>query len=211
MNFQYDNRNYSVKNFKKLFIEAMVKSEEGLDEFVRLYLWARDRIKELHRAWPSYSQEWAISQFKRTFRMEPETYVRTALRIGQGSDLKHFEIGNAIIKRFGVYETFRADTLLGPVQMAKILKKIGPKATTDKFKAAVDELREKEIESINKKEEKASKKTKARREFKKTDYKVKYDNLLVKCKKLESKNKELKQRLKWYTENVVITAAGTPA
>ncbi len=192
----------SVRTFFKRFDGALTQGEKGLDEAVGLYLWARDHLKELHKVDKKYTQTWAITQIKRVYNIDPEVYIRTAARLGGGLDRQHLEDGRKLIKRFGVYETFRADQLLGPDQMKKVLLQVSGRTGPDQFRKLVDDLHAKEIASL-----KVQKKTKTT----KMDYRAEYlrvSKLLaardVEIKSLGQRLKDLQKELAWFKKQVKV-------
>lgn len=138
--------------FKKRLQAALKKGEEGLDEAVDLYLWARKNIKAMHRVDPGYTQESTITAIRRVWNIDPQDYLRAACRLGGGTEQKHADLGRAMIKRFGVFECVeRAEKILGVDQMKKLpalVAKLSKDAGPDEFRKIVDELYKKELASI---------------------------------------------------------------
>lgn len=187
-----------AKSWHKEFKAALVQGEGGLDGAVGLYLWARDHIRELHQVDKKFRQDWVIVQIQRVWNIDPEDYVRTAARLGGGTEPHEMEKGRKVIKRFGLHETFRADKMLGPDQMRKIIAKLSKAAGPDAFRKAVDELYEQEIANI-----KPGKKGPEKGE--KVNYRSEYFRLLKRCAELEQKCKDLQRELSWIKRQVKVT------
>jgi hypothetical protein len=184
------------RTFRKAFEIALKKGEEGMDACVGLYLWARDHQKELHAADPKHSQDWVLLQIRRVFNTDAEVYVRTAIRLGGGKRAEQVAKGRAIIKRFGTYETFRADKLLGPDQMLKLIDKLPATAGPDELRIEVHKLHEDEIAKLRAKEEKKN------NGQKRVDYKKAYEQHIKRIAELEKEVKVLRRELSWFKKNV---------
>jgi hypothetical protein len=137
----------SVKNFNATLDRNLKLGEDGIDRCVDLYIWSRAHIKELHKHDATFTQEYVVQRITRCLNVDPVVYLRTASRLGGGESADCVQAGREMIKRFGIYETFRADKLLGPDQMAKLSIQAEKFVNGDEFKGAVDDLR-KEIDSV---------------------------------------------------------------
>lgn len=196
----FELKGITAKNFEKKLSIAISQGEEGLDRAVGLYLWARDHLKEIHKVDCNYKQEDTIVQIKRVFNIDPEVYIRTAARIGGGTEPEKVEKGRSIIKRFGTYETFRADQLLGPEQMRKIIDKLPNGAGPDQFRKAVDTLRQKELGALQSKEPSKGDRLDYRKEYLKLVKKV--AGLEARLDEKDNQIRELKKETTWLRRQV---------
>lgn len=130
--------NITARRFDGLLNKALKKGEEGLDEAVDLYLWARDNLKAMHRVDPNYTQGQTITAIQRVFNVDPEVYIRTACRLGGGPKQSHATAGRRLIKKLGTYETFRADKLLDKDDMRRVALSMGKSDGPTEFRIAVD-------------------------------------------------------------------------
>ena len=125
------------------------RAEDDLDWFIDAYLWARLHLKQIHKHFPEYSNDWLRTEIKRVFSTDPAVYVRTAQRLGGGSGKKEFALGRAIVKSFGVYECFRAERLLTPPQ----LQSLGKQAKEDGWDVEQFSQRVRRLDDENRKVE----------------------------------------------------------
>lgn len=187
------------KTWQEQFGVALKKGQDGLDEAVGLYLWARDHMKELHKVDPDYQQDRTAAEISRVWNISVDTYCRTVVRLGGGSDPGSVEKGRAVIRRFSPFETFRAEQQLGIDQMRKLVDRLPALAGPDDLHKAVDELRA-ELDALA-----------ADGKEKKGDLPVKID-YRKRCAQLEQKLAEYQQRIKvleaelrWFRKNVKLT------
>ena len=103
--FRVDSFVTDVKNH----IEA---SENALSWLMNAYLWAGEHLKEIHRRWPDYTQEWLVSEIQRVYNINPVVYARTLRTLGNGTDNAATQRGFNAMNKFGVWECTRADRLL---------------------------------------------------------------------------------------------------
>jgi hypothetical protein len=108
----------------KTFVDEIERrissSQDNLSWFIDAYLWAQRNLTKIHKHYPEYTNEWLRREVRRLHSVDPQVYVRTARRLGGGSGKKEFEYGRRLVRRFGVYECFRAVRVLTPDQMAEI-------------------------------------------------------------------------------------------
>lgn len=130
---------FEPKSFVSTVKGLLESGEKTLDLLVDAYLWAGPHLKEIHRVSPDYEQRWLLAEIRRIFNVDVPVYARTAKKLGGGASTEQFEEGKAIINRFGIYETFRAEKLLTDSQMEKLRKDIDAKTTPDQFRQMVDQ------------------------------------------------------------------------
>jgi hypothetical protein len=130
---------FDPKSFVRTVKDLLEAGEKALETLVDAYLWAGHHLKEIHRVNPEYEQRWLLSEVRRIFNVDVPVFARTAKKLGGGSETQNFEEGKAVIAKFGVYETFRAEKLLTDGQMETLRKDITPKTTPDEFRQMVDQ------------------------------------------------------------------------
>lgn len=189
-------RKITIKNFQGI-IEGAIRAGEGaLDDAIDAYLWARIHIKEVHKAYPKYRQSDSADAIRRVFNVEPDTYLRTACRLGGGDDQEACDAGRSIIKRVGAFEAFRADNMLGVEQMGKLGASISSRCTQKQFRKKVDTLYKKEVEpakGISEKKESRSPRL---------DYRAEYLKLVKKVAGLEARLEEKDELVKSLNSDV---------
>jgi hypothetical protein len=185
------------KTWQEQFGSALKKGQDGLDEAVGLYLWARDHLKELHKVDPDYTQDRTASEISRVWNISVDTYCRTVVRLGGGTDPESVEKGRAVIRRFSPFETFRAEQQLGIEQMRKLVDKLPSLAGPDDLKKAVDELRA-ELDALA---VDAREKDKSSR----VDYRKRCAQLEREVSSCREKIKVLETELRWFRKNVKLT------
>lgn len=169
---------FTAKTFYETVLKLLQDSDKNLERLLDAYLWAQDHLKEIHAIMPTYEQRWLASEMRRIFNVDVTTYVRTARRLGGGTKPEQFEKGKELVKRFGVFETFRAEKVLTEDHMRKVIESIPEQATAEDFRKQVDhfEAKQKKIE-----------------EKQPEDYKLKCIRLESQLKKAEAENKRLKE------------------
>lgn len=132
--------NFQPSTFTETVTKLLYDSGQSLEFLVDAYLWAQTHIKEIHKSNPTYRQWWLQQEIQRVFSVDVQTYARTATRLGGGTSSENQAAGRDIIRRFGVYETFRAERLLSEDQMNALHLHIEKDATIDEFRSLVDKL-----------------------------------------------------------------------
>jgi len=183
------------KTWNEQFGAALKKGQDGLDDAVGLYLWARDHMKELHKVDPNYTQDRTASEISRVWNISVDTYCRTVVRLGGGTDEASIEKGRAVIRRFSPFETFRAEQQLGIEQMRKLVDRLPSLAGPDDLHRAVDELRA-ELDAL------AANGNKDKDHPVKVDYRKRCAQLEKKLSEYEQKIKLLESELRWFRRNV---------
>jgi hypothetical protein len=197
-----DSMRINAKTFFSTFSKALSLGEEGLDSAIQHYLWARKHNRELHAVRKSYRQEDTISEIMRVWSIDPERYVRTAHKLGGGTSSKQFAAGCALLKRIGALEAFRGTEKIGITQAVKVIKKLGTKITSTKYRVEVDKVYEKEIESLKK----ASGGNGTKSGAKKVDLREENNRLKTRILVLEQQVKTLRAELRWFKANTKVTA-----
>jgi hypothetical protein len=189
-------------SWKVQFEAALKKGQEGLDEAVGLYLWARDHLKESHLVDHEYNQEDTAIRIAQVWNMSVDTYCRTVSRLGNGSDVASVNRGRAIVKKFGLFETFRAERQLGLDQMQKLVDRLPELAGPSDLHKAVDDLRS-EMDSIQ------SAKDKKERKPERMDLRKEAEYWRQRAIEMEQKCKMLQKELNWFKSHVEIRASTT--
>jgi hypothetical protein len=188
----------TIRTWGRSFKEAIRKGQEGLDEAVGLYLWARDHLKEMHLVYPGYQQEDTASEIARVWGIGVEGYCRTAIKLGGGSDPESMARGRAIITKYSHWETIRAERMLGLDQMMKLVSKLPALSGPKDLHEAVDELR-KELDAL------AAKLPKLNIEHK--NYKKEAEYWRERAEEAEEELRLVKQELKWFKAKIKVVAA----
>ena len=186
--------------WKELFDSALLKGQQGLDEAVGLYLWARDHLKELHLVDPSYNQEDTAMRIAQVWNMSVNTYCRTVARLGNGLDKKSIDRGRSVVRRFGLFETFRAERQLGLDQMLKLVDRLPELFGPLELHKAVDDLRS-EMDSLSTSSIKETKRSD------RTDLKKEAEYWRQRALEMEQKCKILQKELNWFKSHVEIRAS----
>jgi len=185
------------KTWNEQFGVALKKGQDGLDEAVGLYLWARDHMKELHKVDPNYTQDRTASEIARVWNISVDTYCRTVVRLGGGTDPESIEKGRAVIRRFSPFETFRAEQQLGIDQMRKLVDKLPALAGPDDLHKAVDELRV-ELDAL-------AGEAKGKENSNRVDYRKRCAQLEREVAACREKIRILETELRWFRKNVKMT------
>lgn len=173
---------FSPKTFHETVLQLIQGSDKNLELLIDAYLWAQAHLKEIHAVTPTYEQQWLVGEIRRIFNVNATDYVRTAKRLGGGAKPEQFESGKAFIRRFGVFETFRADRLLSEDHMRKVVESISEQDTIEDFRNQVDHF--------SSKLDRLAEDTKEKRP---RDYKIECLRLESQVKKLQSENDRLKE------------------
>jgi len=187
--------------WKELFDSALAMGQQGLDEAVGLYLWARDHLKELHLVDPSYNQENTAMRIAQVWNMSVDTYCRTIARLGNGLDHKSISRGRSVVRKFGLFETFRAEKQLGLDQMQKLVDRLPEISGPSDLHKAVDDLRT-EMDAL-------AKPTKETKRTDRTDLRKEADYWKQRAIEMEQKCKMLQKELNWFKSHVEIRASTT--
>lgn len=129
-----------AKTFRSHVTKKLSEGRDGLEWLVRAFGWAHHHLREIHREWPEYRQEWLENEIKKTFNVSPCQYLRTAVRIGGGPSEDQVNKGFRRIQKFGIWETFRAERVLGNTEWEMLRSRLDNIQDSDGFKKAVADL-----------------------------------------------------------------------
>lgn len=131
---------FKPKGFVDNVTQLLSKGEDSLHRLIDAYNWAQLHLKEIHRCYPDYTQNWLCGEIARVFNVNVHAYCRTAVKFGGGKSVKALKEGYAIIRRFGVYECIRAERLLRTEDIDTLRTQITEKTTLKEFRSKVDAL-----------------------------------------------------------------------
>jgi hypothetical protein len=171
----------------KVLLDA---GDQGLADLVEAYNWANAHLKEIHKYFKDYTQDWLKKEIHRVYNADPELYVRAALHLGGSRDRTGMDRGIKLMRRFGYWECYRADKLLGRDQMRALVGKVTDSTTTDKFHEIVDVM----AEVLRGKEDKGGPI--------KIDYRKEYHRLSAENAKLKQEADDLRKQIEWFQSHV---------
>ena len=140
---------FNVHSIECQIARLFAQGQQAFDDLVNAYFWVQRHAKEMNRACPNFSREKFRQDFLRVFHVDIRRYCRVARKLGGSDTLEGVDSGRDLIRRLGVFETFRAEAALTDPQLGRLRSMITDDTDEEQFRAMVDKImpQPKEIEA----------------------------------------------------------------